>query len=76
MLVTRVCFVMQSLGIIFRITPTLLALTILAWGNSVGDLVSDVTVARQGFAGMGIGACYGVHFSACGAAVTSADRLS
>lgn len=27
------------------------------------DLVSDVTVARQGFAGMGIGACYGVVFN-------------
>jgi len=31
-------------------------------GNSLGDLVSDVVIAKQGYARMAISACYGGMF--------------
>lgn len=37
-----------SLGNIFGISPSVLGLTVLAWGNSLGDLIANVTVAVHG----------------------------
>ena len=50
---------LDSLGLAFHISPSLLGMTVLAWGNSVGDMVSDIVVARQGFPAMAIAACFG-----------------
>ena len=35
-----------------------LGLTVLAWGNSMPDLITDVTMARTGFANMAMTACF------------------
>lgn len=40
--------VLQTLGVVLNISEALLGLTIFAAGNSVGDLVADITVARLG----------------------------
>lgn len=37
-----------SLGYIFGISPSILGLTILAWGNSIGDLITNLTMALNG----------------------------
>lgn len=41
--------VLKTLGVVLGISEALLGLTIFAAGNSVGDLVADITVARLGY---------------------------
>jgi len=46
-----------SLGKILGISNAIMGLTIIAWGNSVGDAVSNVIVSRKGHPQMAISAC-------------------
>ena len=41
--------VLKALGVILGISEAILGLTVFAVGNSLGDLVADVTVARLGY---------------------------
>lgn len=41
--------VLKTVGVVLGISEALLGLTIFAAGNSVGDLVADITVARLGY---------------------------
>lgn len=41
--------VLKTVGIVLGISEALLGLTIFAAGNSVGDLIADITVARLGY---------------------------
>lgn len=41
-----------------NIPSTVLGLTVLAWGNSLGDMVANVSVARAGKPRMAIAGCY------------------
>jgi len=50
---------LQAVGIMWQVSDAILATTVLAWGNSIGDMVADVIVARQGYPEMACGACYG-----------------
>jgi len=51
--------ILQAAGVVFSISNTVLGLTFLAWGNSIGDLISDVAVAKRGFPRAGLSACFG-----------------
>ncbi|KAK1986450.1 sodium/calcium exchanger protein [Colletotrichum cereale] len=51
--------VLKAFGVIFSISEALLGLTIFAAGNSLGDLIADITVARLGFPVMALSACFG-----------------
>lgn len=51
--------ILQALGIAFNLSDAILGLTFLAWGNSIGDLIADISMARQGYPRMGISACFG-----------------
>lgn len=48
-----------AVGVITHASNGLLGLTVLAWGNSVGDLITNVSVARAGFPQMAIAGCFG-----------------
>ncbi|KAI9681632.1 MAG: hypothetical protein M1829_000830 [Trizodia sp. TS-e1964] len=49
--------VLKAVGVILGISDAILGLTIFAVGNSLGDLVADITVARLGFPVMALSAC-------------------
>ncbi|KAL0939064.1 sodium calcium exchanger protein [Colletotrichum truncatum] len=51
--------VLKAFGVILGISDALLGLTIFAAGNSVGDLIADITVARLGYPVMALSACFG-----------------
>ncbi|PKY01301.1 sodium/calcium exchanger protein [Aspergillus campestris IBT 28561] len=56
---TEVVNLLKTLGVILNISDSLLGLTIFAVGNSLGDLVADITVARLGYPVMALSACFG-----------------
>lgn len=56
---SEVVSLLHMLGVVLRLSNTVLGLTLLAWGNSIGDCFSDITIARQGYPRMAIAACFG-----------------
>ncbi|KAG0161390.1 hypothetical protein PDIDSM_8924 [Penicillium digitatum] len=56
---TEVVSLLKTIGVILNISDSLLGLTIFAVGNSLGDLVADITVARLGYPVMALSACFG-----------------
>jgi sodium/potassium/calcium exchanger 6 len=50
---------LTAMGIIFNIPPATLGLTILAWGNCIGDFFSNTSIAKRGYGEMAIAGCYG-----------------
>ncbi|XP_076672282.1 mitochondrial sodium/calcium exchanger protein [Andrena cerasifolii] len=59
LLAGEVMAVLQCIGYAFSISDAMLGITFLAWGNSVGDMISNIAIARQGFPRMGFAACFG-----------------
>ncbi|CAL5194712.1 unnamed protein product [Lathyrus oleraceus] len=49
---------LEALGTLLKLSPAFLGLTVLAWGNSVGDLVADVAVAKAGHPAMAMAGCF------------------
>ncbi|XP_026477453.1 mitochondrial sodium/calcium exchanger protein-like [Ctenocephalides felis] len=55
----EVVSIVTTLGKVLRLSNDILGLTALAWGNGIGDLVSNIAIARQGLQKMAFAACYG-----------------
>lgn len=79
--------VLEFLGAAVGIPETVLGLTVLAWGNSVGDFSTNIAMAKRGLANMSMTACFagplfnalvglGVGFSARLAQVKKDDGKS
>jgi len=56
---TQVVALLKILAIILNMSQAILGLTVFAVGNSLGDLVADITVARLGYPVMALSACFG-----------------
>ena len=50
---------LTSLGFMWNIPSAIMGLTFLAWANSVGDLVADISLAKVGKAKTAVAACFG-----------------
>ncbi|KAF9283201.1 hypothetical protein BGZ68_005495 [Mortierella alpina] len=51
--------ILQAYGLILGVSDAILGLTVFAMGNSLGDLVANVTIAKMGFPRMALSACFG-----------------
>ncbi|CAJ1426405.1 unnamed protein product [Effrenium voratum] len=51
--------VLEAFGLNLGISSSVLGITVLAWGNSVGDLVADTALARQGRSKMAVAGIFG-----------------
>jgi len=49
---------LDFVGIVLHIPGSIMGLTVLAWGNSMGDLSANMTMARKGLANMAMTACF------------------
>lgn len=59
MVANQLLSLLEALGNAWGIDKSVLALTVLSWGNSIGDMISDIVIAKQGFPSMAVGACLG-----------------
>lgn len=50
---------LSAVGAVLHIPSSFMGLTILAWGNSIGDYFANVAVAKQGFSEMAVTGCIG-----------------
>ncbi|XP_059480148.1 mitochondrial sodium/calcium exchanger protein-like [Neocloeon triangulifer] len=59
MVANEVVNLLRAIGILSNLSDTMLGMTVLAWGNSIGDFITNFSIARQGFERMGFSACFG-----------------
>ncbi|KAK4998720.1 hypothetical protein LTR66_002112 [Elasticomyces elasticus] len=80
---SQVVALLKALAVIANMSHAILGLTVFAVGNSLGDLVADITVARLGYPVMALSACFGgpmlnillgIGISGCYMLVRSADH--
>jgi len=50
--------VLEFIGVILRIPAPIMGMTVLAWGNSVGDYTTNGALAQRGLADMSMAACF------------------
>jgi len=66
LLASEVVALIETLGFMLGLSTSLLGLTLIAWGNSAGDMIANTTVAKGGEEGdckkgakMALAACFG-----------------
>uniref|UniRef100_A0A023GLR3 Putative k+-dependent na+:ca2+ antiporter n=1 Tax=Amblyomma triste TaxID=251400 RepID=A0A023GLR3_AMBTT len=55
---TEIVALLKAFGTLYGVSDVLLGMTVLAWGNNIGDLVTNLSLARQGFPQMAMAACF------------------
>ncbi|KAI9483988.1 MAG: Sodium/calcium exchanger protein-domain-containing protein [Benjaminiella poitrasii] len=59
LIANEVVSVIQAIGMALGISEAILGLTVFALGNSLGDFVANVTMAKMGYPLMAMSACFG-----------------
>lgn len=59
LLATEIISLLKTVGIMFSMSDTAIGLGVLAWGNSLGDIVANVSLADAGYPRMALGASIG-----------------
>lgn len=59
MLASEIISLLKTIGIMFSMSDTAIGLGVLAWGNSLGDIVANLSLAEAGYPRMAIGAAIG-----------------
>ncbi|KAK4514547.1 PHO85 cyclin-5 [Mucor velutinosus] len=59
LIANEVVSVLQAIGMAVGVSEAILGLTVFALGNSLGDFVANVTMARMGYPLMAMSACFG-----------------
>ena len=49
---------LKILGLLTGLPTTFLGLTVLSWGNSIGDFMANTSIARKGFVEMAMTGCF------------------
>lgn len=55
---TEIVALLKAFGALYGISDVILGMTVLAWGNNIGDLVTNLSLSRQGFPQMAMAACF------------------
>lgn len=58
-LASNVVNILEVIGFITGLSQSFLGTTFLAVGNSLGDLLADISLARTGYQKMAFAACFG-----------------
>lgn len=48
----------EIFGVLSGVPSTLLGVTLLAWGNSVGDFIANISISEKGFGEMALTGCF------------------
>lgn len=56
---TEIVELLKAFAVILHLSEDVLGVTVFAWGNSIGDFVSNMAIARMGLPVMAFGACFG-----------------
>ncbi|KAJ3175248.1 hypothetical protein HDU87_006330 [Geranomyces variabilis] len=51
--------VLTAVASVLGISSTIMGMTLFAFGNSVGDLMTNISIAQMGYPAMAVGACFG-----------------
>jgi sodium/potassium/calcium exchanger 6 len=54
---TEIVSILDTIGTALGANASVMGLSVLAWGNSIGDLINNVSVAKAGFPAMAVSAC-------------------
>lgn len=79
MFATEIVAILKASAVILSLSDDIIGATIFAWGNSVGDLISNLMIAQMGMPLMAFGACFGgplLAICALGAISMMVMRLS
>jgi len=59
LIANEIVAMLETIGLLLGVSTSILGLTVLAWGNSVGDLVADTATAKAGKVKTAIASCFG-----------------